>query len=364
MDSDSRAAPEVCAFGVICRRFKPHLLMVLVHTCYTILYFTAEAAFNHGLNPHVMVTYRHFIGGLVMFPFAYVLERKVRPKLTLALFAEIFVLSLFGIGLTLNMYFASLTYTSPTFLASMVNTIASLTFVMAIILRLEHLDIRNPRGLAKILGTLFSLAGVMIMTSCKGPVIRNLSSPLIHIGRNNLHENWTKGSILTVASCITWSIWYIMQAFTMKRYPAPLSITTWMNFIGGAQSAVIAVIMQHKPEAWSFSVNIQLWSTIYAGVVCSGIMIFLLLWCTKQKGPVFVTMFNPLSTIMVAFTAYFVLGEKLYTGSIVGAVIAIIGLYLLLWGKEIDQQVGVKSQEQSNLTSEEQKEPTQIATSP
>lgn len=75
MDSDSRAAPEVCAFGVICRRFKPHLLMVLVHTCYTILYFTAEAAFNHGLNPHVMVTYRHFIGGLVMFPFAYVLER-------------------------------------------------------------------------------------------------------------------------------------------------------------------------------------------------------------------------------------------------------------------------------------------------
>ena len=162
------------------------------------------------------------------------------------------------------MYFASLTYTSPTFLASMVNTIASLTFVMAIILRwdfdsqshliseflvitrkkpsnsnfyfipcrLEHLDIRNPRGLAKILGTLFSLAGVMIMTSCKGPVIRNLSSPLIHIGRNNLHENWTKGSILTVASCITWSIWYIMQvnySSASTFYCTIVQIGTWIN---------------------------------------------------------------------------------------------------------------------------------------
>lgn len=75
MDSDSRAAHEACAIGVMYRRFKSHVLMVIVHTCYTLLYFTTEAAFNNGLNPHVMVTYRHFIGGFVMLPFAYVLER-------------------------------------------------------------------------------------------------------------------------------------------------------------------------------------------------------------------------------------------------------------------------------------------------
>lgn len=37
------------------------------------------------------------------------------------------------------MYFASLRYTSPTFVASMVNTIASLTFVMAVVLRWDCL---------------------------------------------------------------------------------------------------------------------------------------------------------------------------------------------------------------------------------
>lgn len=52
----------------------------------------------------------------------------------------------------------------------------------------------------------------------------------------------------------------------------------------------------------------------WQGVVCSGLIIFVQLWCTEEKGPVFVTMFNPLSTVLVAVLAYFVLGEKLYMG--------------------------------------------------
>ena len=43
-------------------------------------------------------------------------------------------------------------------------------------------------------------------------------------------------------------------------------------------------------------------------------IIFAQLWCTEEKGPVFVTMFNPLSTLLVAVLAYFALGEKLYVG--------------------------------------------------
>ncbi|XP_059632370.1 WAT1-related protein At5g07050-like [Cornus florida] len=331
------AAAEALTLIGTYRRFKPHLLMVLAQMGYTFLYFITEASFNHGMNPHVYITYRHIVAGLVMLPFAYFLERKIRPNLTLALFLEIFVLSLLGVGLTLNMYFASLRYTSPTFLASMVNTIASLTFVMAVVLRLEVVDPGNPRGIAKILGTLVSLAGVTIMTLYKGPLMKNLWHPLIHIQGNAVnHENWLKGSILTVASCITWSIWYIMQAFTLKRYPAQLSLTTWMNFVGAAQSAAFTVIVAHEKASWTIGFNIDLWSTIYAGVVVSGLIIFIQLWCTEQKGPVFVTMFNPLSTILVAVLAYFVLGEKLYMGSILGGAIVIFGLYLLLWGKESD----------------------------
>ncbi|KAL3506101.1 hypothetical protein ACH5RR_031483 [Cinchona calisaya] len=339
------------------RRFQPYILMVLAQIGYTFLYFITEASFDHGMNPHVYITYRHIVAGLVMLPFAYFLERKIRPKLTLALFLEIFVLSLLGVGLTLNMYFASLRFTSPTFLASMVNTIASLTFVLAVILRLEVIDLRNPRGIAKVLGTLVSLAGVMTMTLYKGAILKNPWRPIVHLrGNTVIQENWLKGSILTVASCLTWSIWYIMQAYTLKRYPAQLSLTTWMSFVGAAQSAVYAVIVQHKRAAWTIGFNIDFWSTIYGGVVISGIVIFIQLWCTEQKGPVFVTMFNPLSTLLVAVLAYFALGEKLCIGSIVGGIIVIFGLYLLLWGKENDQGTQMNPDEESIRQQEPKKE--------
>ncbi|XP_021863129.1 WAT1-related protein At5g07050-like [Spinacia oleracea] len=316
-------------------RFKPHMFMILSQIGWTLLYFITEASFNHGMNPYVYITYRHVVAGVVMFPFAYFLERKARPKLTVALIAEIFVLSLLGVGLALNMYFASLKYTSPTFVASMINTIASLTFVIAVALKMEVLDIWNPRGAAKVLGTLISLGGVLAMTLYKGSVIKSIWNPLLHIqGSTTTNENWLMGSILTTASCLSWSIWYIMQAFTLKRYPALLSLTTWMSFVGAAQSAVFTACVQRKPAAWAIGFNIDLLSTVYAGVVCSGLIVFLQLWCTEEKGPVFVTMFNPLSTILVALLAYFVLGEKLYVGSILGAAIVIFGMYLLMWGKE------------------------------
>ncbi|EMS47107.1 Auxin-induced protein 5NG4 [Triticum urartu] len=250
--------------GGLWRRYAPHNMMIMVQLCYTLMYFVTEAAFNRGLNPYVYVTYRHLLVALLLWPFAYYHEKKLRPKMTWMLFLEIFVLSLLGfhpeknkwnccrVSLTLNMYFASLKYTSPTFVTSMVNTVASITFVIAIALRMEIVDLRSARGLAKVAGTAVSFAGVTTMTLYKGAAI---ASP----------------------------------------WRAP-------------------------------------------GLACSGFTVFAQLWCTEKKGPVFVTMFNPVSTIMVAILAYFIFGENLYVGSIIGGVVVILGLYMLLWGKDKDQE--------------------------
>lgn len=74
-----RMPMAVDASTLICtyRRFKPHLLMVLAQIGYTFLYFITEASFNHGMNPHVYITYRHIVAGLGMLPFAYFLERYI-----------------------------------------------------------------------------------------------------------------------------------------------------------------------------------------------------------------------------------------------------------------------------------------------
>lgn len=51
--------------------------MILVQIAATLLYFLVEASFNKGMNPHVFVTYRHALGGIIVLPFAYVLERYI-----------------------------------------------------------------------------------------------------------------------------------------------------------------------------------------------------------------------------------------------------------------------------------------------
>lgn len=54
-----------------------------------------------------------------------------------------------------------------------------------------------------------------------------------------------------------------LQALILKRYPAQLSLTAWMSFVGAAQSAVFTVIVEHKRAAWTIGFNIDFWSTVY-----------------------------------------------------------------------------------------------------
>ncbi|KDP26552.1 hypothetical protein JCGZ_17710 [Jatropha curcas] len=283
--------------------------------------------------------------------------------MTFLLFLEIFVLSLLGASLTLNMYFASLKYTSPTFVTSLTNIIPSMTFLFAIIFRLEVVDVRNFRGIAKIIGTLTSLAGASIVTFYKGPLMQSLQGAPMHIRSNPVQQNWVKGSFLLAASCLTWSMWFILQVYTLKKYPAQLSLTAWINFLGGAQSAVFTLFIQHKPGAWYISFDINFWCILYAGIVICAVTVFAQLWCTKQKGPVFVTMFAPLSTLLVAFLAYFFFGEELRMGSLLGGAVIVIGLYILLLGKEGDGDQ-IKSKDESFPAYDEEKDlQTQMETS-
>ncbi|CAN6455692.1 unnamed protein product [Victoria cruziana] len=296
------------------KKFRPHLVMVATQMGMSFLYFIAQASFGHGLNSFVYVTYRFLAAGLTMLPFAYFLERKVQPQLTVLLFLEIFVLSLLGGSLTLNLYFASLRYTSATFVASMINTIASITFIVAVAIGMEKLDVRSRRGIAKVMGTIVSLGGALIMSMYKGPDFKRRWGALINIHGGTVHEDWVKGSILCLTSCITWAMWYVMQASTLKRYPAQISLTTWMSFIGAAQSGVFTAFVEHNPRAWTIHFDIDFWNIVYSGSIGSGLLVYTQLWCSGQKGPVFVTMFNPLCTILVALIAYAVVGQDLYVG--------------------------------------------------
>ena len=50
------------------------------------------------------------------------------------------------------------------------------------------------------------------------------------------------------------------------------------------------------------------------GIVCSGFTYFVQGIVMKNKGPVFVTAFNPLSMVIVAILSSFILSEIMYLG--------------------------------------------------
>jgi hypothetical protein len=90
---------------------------------------------------------------------------------------------------------------------------------------MEIVDAKTLRGLAKIAGTVVSFAGVTTMTLYKGAAIRCLWKSPVHIhggggGGAVAHDSWVKGSVLAVASCICWSIWYIMQVVNKPPNPS------------------------------------------------------------------------------------------------------------------------------------------------
>jgi hypothetical protein len=70
------------------------------------------------------------------------------------------------------------------------------------------------------------------------------------------------------------------------------------------------------------------------GIVTSSIAYYVQGLVIQKTGPVFASAFSPLMMIIVAVMGSFILAEKLY----LGAVLIVMGLYLVLWGKHKESQ--------------------------
>lgn len=50
----------------------------------------------------------------------------------------------------------------------------------------------------------------------------------------------------------------------MKKYTAPLSLTTLVCFMGTLQSIAVTLVMEHKPSAWAVGFDMNLLAAAYA----------------------------------------------------------------------------------------------------
>ncbi|KAH0723331.1 hypothetical protein KY290_005864 [Solanum tuberosum] len=325
------------------QRGKPYIAMISLQFGYAGMNVITKVSLNGGMSHYVLVVYRHAFATLAIAPFALLLERKLRPKMTFMMFLQIFILGLLGPVIDQNFYYAGLKFTSPTFSCAMSNMLPAMTFVMAVLCRMEKVHIKKLRCQAKVIGTIVTVAGAMLMTLYKGHVINLVwanTNNTSNVSQSNetSDKDWLKGSILLIGATFAWASFFILQAITMRKYTAPLSLTALVCFMGTLQSIAVTLVMEHKPSAWAIGFDMNLLAAVYAGIVSSSLAYYVQGLVMEKRGPVFVTAFSPLMMIIVAIMGSFILAEKIYLGGVLGAVLIVAGLYSVLWGKYKEYQ--------------------------
>lgn len=213
-----------------------------------------------------------------------------------------------------NLYIAGMKLTSTTFASATTNLLPAVTFVLAVAFRYERLSIGSLSGQAKVAGTFLGVGSHPTPPAPAAP-------------------NFAMGSLLCVSSCFFAALWLIIQAKLSKEYRFHYSSTALMCAMTTLQSAAFALFFDRDAAQWRLGLNIRLLAVVYSGVLASGVMLVVLAWCVRRRGPLFVSVFNPLMLLVVAVLSSLLLGEELHLGTALGAVLIVMGLYAVLWGK-------------------------------
>ncbi|CDP12794.1 unnamed protein product [Coffea canephora] len=217
----------------------------------------------------------------------------------------------------------------------MFNLIPGFTLVLALIFRLEKLDVRNSAGKAKVLGTVLGSGGAMILTFVKGKKIKILSQHVDIIPLHNhasVPSNNVVGSLLALLSCLSIAIWLVIQTKMSHSYPC-YSSTAVMCFTGSILTGVLAICTERELSSWMLGWDCRLLAVAYLGIVSSGLCVAAVFWSSMMKGPLFVSSFSPLGLVFTALAGSLFLKEELCLGSLIGSIIITIGLCFVIWGK-------------------------------
>ncbi|KAF8009866.1 hypothetical protein BT93_J0754 [Corymbia citriodora subsp. variegata] len=289
-----------------------------------------KAANSRGMSYHVFLVYAYAVASLLLLPAPFFsLKSRVLPPLSLAILAKIGLLGLIGVFSQVLGY-AGISMSSPTLGSAISNLTPALTFILAILFSSQ----------AKIIGTVMSISGALVITLYKGlPIIFNpkpslLLYPLVH----SSNSNWVIGGILLTAEYILVTLWYILLKQIMKEYPAEMTVIFFYNVVVSFMTAIFCLATEHDINAWKVQ-GIGLASVICSGLFGQCLNNIVHTWAIRLKGPFYVAMFKPLSIPVAVAMGVFFLGDTLHLGSLIGAAILSVGFYIVMWGKGKEEMV-------------------------
>ncbi|CAL5398809.1 unnamed protein product [Camellia sinensis] len=225
--------------------------LVMVEFLEVCLNTVSKAAMKRGMSNCVFVLYSYTIATIFLF-----LSTLIFHSCCLQLFM------VNGIG-----------YASPTLASAMTNLTPVWTFLLAIVFRMEKLNLKAKGSQAKSIGSMISIIGAFIALS--------------------------------------------LQLLAFSKHYCTLS---------------------RDLNAWKLRLDIELLAIGFSAIYGIGLRNVIHIWALKKKGPIFVTMFKPLGIVIAVIMGVSFLGDSLYLGSVIGAVIIVVGFYAVVWGKAKEEK--------------------------
>lgn len=135
------------------------------------------------------------------------------------------------------------------------------------ICRIERLKMKEIRSAAKVIGTMVTLGGALVMATYRGPSFSIFnsqqhgggSSPTSH----NNNNSQTSGAVYILMGCGALSGFYILQSVTVKRYPAELSLATLICMSGTLQTTAVALVAEPHLHSWAIGLDYRLYAPLY-----------------------------------------------------------------------------------------------------
>ncbi|KAK9145906.1 hypothetical protein Sjap_005809 [Stephania japonica] len=328
-------------------RWRPALCMIAVQMLMTGMQLLSRIILTKGTTSiFALMTYRHIVAVIVIAPLAFFLEREeIMKNIKWHSVIWLFCNALTGISIAMGLFYYGIHYTTATYASNFLSLIPIVTFLLSIITRTEKLNLRSQGCQIKIGGSIVCLAGALTYSLChwkpfhitpRGHHNHQDNQFPLPISMKHRKHGWICGTLLLIGSCFSYAMWFLMQVKLVKVFPLRYWTVVISCLMATLQALVMGLSLGPNKVAWRLGWNLQLVTIIYSGALSTGATFCLTLWTVKKKGPIYPSMFNPLSVIFVAALEAVLFGEALSVGSVVGMFMIIVGLYAFLLGKKND----------------------------
>ncbi|KAK9684133.1 hypothetical protein RND81_10G188600 [Saponaria officinalis] len=217
---------------------------------------------------------------------------------------------------------------------------------------MEKLDIRYYSSQAKCLGTIIAISGAMVVTLYKGPALISLKPCASYNKLFAQSSNWALGGLLLVVTSLLSATGNILQTATAKECPDEIVLVFFYSLFGTLLSALASVFLEKDPNAWKLHNRIEIIAITFAALSTTVFRNTVVTWCLRERGPVFVATYKPLSIVIAIIMGLTFLKDNLYLGGVIGSVAIAAGFYAVIWGQAKEKDLVAANFGKSELISE------------